>query len=135
MKKLLFLFFFCSLFMETSAQWIDDMYQIQLQQCTSNDLGDLRHSEHRTSPQIPNVYYEKSTSIVYFENPCYDCSLELLIPGTNSIAYTYSITDGDDSVNLSNVLSGEYEIHIHLGEFCFWGNLNCITHSELIIDN
>ncbi len=76
---------------------------------------------HRTPPQIPNIYLDASASTVYFENPCYECTLELVVPGTHTVAYSYNIPDGDDSVQLPTFLSGEYELHIHRGNYCFWG--------------
>lgn len=76
---------------------------------------------HRTPPQIPNVYFDASTSTVYFENPCYECTLELVVPGTDTVAYSYIIPDGDDTVSLPTFLSGMYELHIHRGNYCFWG--------------
>lgn len=76
---------------------------------------------HRTPPQIPNVYFDASTSTVYFENPCYDCTLELVVTGTDAVVFSYTIPDGDDTVVLPTFLSGKFELHIHRGNYCFWG--------------
>lgn len=76
---------------------------------------------HRTPPQIPNIYLDTPASTVYFESPCYECTLELVVPGTDIVAYSYIIPDGDNTVQLPTFLSGEYELHIHRGNFCFWG--------------
>jgi len=79
---------------------------------------------HPKSPVlIPNVYFDSSTSMLYFENPCYECTLELVIPGTDTTVYTYSIPDGDDTVQLPSNLSGTYELHIHRGNYCFFGEI------------
>lgn len=89
--------------------------------CQTIDMSIANQGPHRTPPQIPNVYFEASISTVYFENPCYECTLELVVPGTNTVVYSYNIPDGDDSVQLPTFLSGEYELHIHRGNYCFWG--------------
>lgn len=121
MKKLFLLLSFCSLFTWADAQNVNEVEQIHLQLCYSKSWGDLKHSSHRTPPLIPNVFYDKATTIVYFENPCFECSIELVIPGTDTVAYAYSIPDGDDSIALPNFLSGNYELHVHRGDYCFWG--------------
>lgn len=75
----------------------------------------------RTPTLTPSVFLDKNASIIYFEDPCYECTLELVISGTDSVAYTYSIPDGGNVVTLPEWLSGQYELHIHRGNFCFWG--------------
>ncbi len=90
-------------------------------ECNTVDHSPVLGGIHRTPPRIPAVYFDSSTSMVYFENPCYECTLELVIPGTDTVAYTYSIPDGDDTVQLPTFLSGVYELHLHRGNYCFWG--------------
>ncbi len=89
--------------------------------CKTIDPTIISQGPHRTPPQIPDVYFDASASTVYFENPCYECTLELVVPGTETVAYSYNIPDGDDSVQLPAFLSGDYELHIHRGNYCFWG--------------
>ena len=89
--------------------------------CSIIDHSVIHQGNHRTPPQIPNIYFDASASKVYFENPCYECTLELVVPGTDTVAYSYTIPDGDDTVSLPTFLSGEYELHIHRGNYCFWG--------------
>lgn len=76
---------------------------------------------HRTPPLSPIVYLDYENNTLYFEEPCYECTLEIVVPGTDNVAYTYSIPDGDNVVTLPEWLSGQYELHIHRGNFCFWG--------------
>lgn len=70
---------------------------------------------------IPNAYINKEMHIVYFEAPCYESTIELVVPGTNTVAYSYSIPDGDSMVLLPTWLEGEYELHFHRGNYCFFG--------------
>lgn len=78
---------------------------------------------HRTPPQIPNVYFDSSTSTVYFENPCYECTLELVIPESDAVVYTSSIEDGAETFQIPNGFTGTYELHIHRGNYCFYGEI------------
>ena len=95
--------------------------RVEMNVCARDSWEKGSHSIKKTPPQIPNVYFDASASTVYFENPCYECTLELVVPGTDAIAYSYIIPDGDDTVQLPTFLSGEYELHIHRGNYCFWG--------------
>lgn len=89
--------------------------------CQIIDMSKQLGSPHRTPVQIPNVYIDQENAKIYFEDVCYECTLEIVVPGTDSVAYTYSIPDGDNVVTLPEWLSGQYELHIHRGNFCFWG--------------
>lgn len=89
--------------------------------CQTIDKQEANNRGHRLPPQVPTIYLVSSTSTLYFEEPCYECTLEIVVPGTDNVAYTYSIPDGDNVVTLPEWLSGQYELHIHRGNFCFWG--------------
>lgn len=121
MKRFLTFLSFCAFLLGAKAQIAADAQPIHLQFRTNMSWDDSSHSVHRTPPQIPNIYFDASTSTVYFENPCYECTLELVVPGTDTVAYSYIIPDGDDTVSLPTFLSGMYELHIHRGNYCFWG--------------
>lgn len=89
--------------------------------CQTIEENNITKGTHRTTPLYPTVHFDTESSTLYFENPCYECTLEIVVPGTDSVAYTYSIPDGDNVVTLPEWLSGQYELHIHRGNFCFWG--------------
>ncbi len=89
--------------------------------CQIHDTTKTNIGPHRTPVQIPNVYIDQENAKIYFEDPCYECTLDIVVPGTDNVAYTYSIPDGDNVVTLPEWLSGQYELHIHRGNFCFWG--------------
>ena len=126
MKKVFFVSALLSCFLNTNSiassivPKTDGMIEISLN-CQTINPTNINKGTHRTPPQIPNIYFEASSSTVYFENPCYECTLELVVPGTNTVVYSYNIPDGDDTVQLPTYLSGEYEFHIHRGNYCFWG--------------
>lgn len=89
--------------------------------CEEINHQEINEKGHRTPSRIPVVYQDFSASSLIFEDPCYECTLELVVLGTETVAYTYSIPDGDNVVVLPEWLSGQYELHIHRGNFCFWG--------------
>lgn len=91
--------------------------------CQTIDETVINKGLHRTPPQISKVYYDSSSSTVYFDSPCYECTLELVVPGTDTAAFSYIIPDGDDVVQLPSNLSGEYELHIHRGNYCFYATI------------
>lgn len=129
MKKVFFVsaMLCCFIDMASIASPIDpetegESIQVVLE-CNTIDHSPVLGGPHRTPPQIPNIYLEASSSTVYFENPCYECTLELVVPGTNTVVYSYNIPDGDDTVQLPSYLSGVYELHIHRGNYCFWGTI------------
>lgn len=95
--------------------------QVELEVCPGGPWEDASHSIKKTRPLLPKIYLEASSSTMYFENPCYECTLELVVPGTDTVVYSYIIPDGDDTVQLPSYLSGVYELHIHRGNYCFWG--------------
>lgn len=95
--------------------------QIEMNVCPGGPWEDASHSIKKTPPKIPNIYLDTPASTVYFESPCYECTLELVVPGTDAVVYSDIIPDGDDTVQLPTFLSGEYELHIHRGNYCFWG--------------
>lgn len=94
--------------------------------CQKINYSKLNHGFHRTPPQTPNVYFDTSASTVYFKNPCYESTLELVLPGTDTVVYSYIIPDGDDTAQFPTFLSGEYELHIHRGNYCFWGVIELV---------
>ena len=85
------------------------------------DPSPMSPDTHRVPPSLPRISLDYTTNTIFFENPCYECTLEIVVPGTDSVAYTCSIPDGDNVVTLPEWLSGQYELHIHRGNFCFWG--------------
>lgn len=78
---------------------------------------------HRTPVQVPNVYLLQETGTLFFENTCYECTLELVIPETDTAVYTSSIEDGAETFQIPNGFTGTYELHIHHGNYCFYGEI------------
>lgn len=75
----------------------------------------------RVPVRIPTVYINAESCTIYFDGSIYNSTLELVVPGTDTIAYSYSIPDGETTVSLPAWLEGEYELHIHRGNYCFMG--------------
>lgn len=78
---------------------------------------------HRTPAQIPNVYFNQETSTLLFDALCYECTLELVIPGTDTPVYLEEIPDGVDTLQLPDSLIGTYELRIVRGNYMFVGEI------------
>ena len=57
---------------------------------------------------------------LYFNTPCDGCTLNI-VDGNGVVAYTTVIPTGTTSLVLPTTLSGEYELQIISGNYCFWG--------------
>lgn len=120
-NTILVLVLLCSSIAEAeSTKCYDSMITINVV-CQRIETNKIIKEHPRTPVRIPNIYLNQSTGTLYFEDPCYETTLELVIPGTENVAYTYEIPDGNDTVLLPSTLSGEYELHIHRGNYCFFG--------------
>lgn len=125
MKKIFLSIFCCMMSFMTFAYYPTDscqVFPIDLS-CQQINQPMILHGTHRTPVVIPIVFLNPEMGILYFETPCYECTLELVIPGTETAVYTYTIPDGDDSVTLPDGLSGMYELHIHRGNYCFYATI------------
>lgn len=89
--------------------------------CQTVDTSVINDEHHRTPVHIPNVYLNQETGTLLFENPCYECTLELIVPGTDTTVYSAVIPDGADTFQLPDGFIGTYELHIHRGNYCFFG--------------
>lgn len=68
--------------------------------------------------QVPEVSLDVHT--LYFITPC-DGSVLNLVDENGIVAYTLVIPAGTTSLVLPAILSGEYELQIIRGNYCFWG--------------
>ena len=67
---------------------------------------------------IPDVFLDGYS--LSFNTPCDGCTLRLLDENDN-VVYSTVIPTGTTSLVLPSYLSGEYEIQIIHGNYCFWG--------------
>ena len=80
----------------------------------SNDTG-----RHRTPVLSPSVSIEDYT--LYFDTPCDGC--ELRIVDEDGVVYSTTIPASCSSLNLPSTLSGDYELQIIQGNFCFYAEI------------
>ncbi|MCQ2607050.1 MAG: hypothetical protein MJ204_11005 [Bacteroidales bacterium] len=92
-------------------------------ECQKIDNSTDNKEHPRTPVQIPNVYLDNSASSLIFENPCYECTLELVIPGTDIPVYSAVIPDGADTFQLPEGFTGTYELRIIRGNYMFVGEI------------
>ncbi len=67
---------------------------------------------------IPSIYIDGYT--LQFETPCDGCTLQL-VNEDGDVEYTIVIPEDTTSITLPSYLSGEYELQIIRGQFCFYG--------------
>ena len=71
-----------------------------------------------TSPLVPSVSLDDHT--LYFFTPCDGYTLNL-VDENDVVVYTIVIPTGTTSWVLPSTLSGEYELQLISGNYCFWG--------------
>ncbi len=66
----------------------------------------------------PSVSLDDHT--LYFNTPCDGCTLKV-VDSNDVVVYTTVISTGATFLALPSTLSGEYELQIIRGNYCFWG--------------
>ena len=87
-------------------------------------IEDPEHNQdnkNRTPVLIPEVSIEDCT--LYFTTPCDGCTLRL-VDEDGQVVYTTVIPDNADELDLPSYLSGDYELQIIRGNFCFYGDIS-----------
>ena len=93
---------------------------IDLQVYIYNPTGNLG-GPHKGPVQIPEVSLDDHT--LYFFTPCDGYTLNL-VDENDGVVYTIVIPTGTTSCVLPATLSGEYELQLISGNYCFWGMIN-----------
>lgn len=122
------IFFSMSIFAQTEMPDSTDTYENSSNEevdisCQIHDTS-TNTGTHRTPPRIPIIYLNRREFSIVFDNTCYDCDMYLVDVTSNAVIYTYTIPSGFNTVFLPPYLSGEYELHIHRGNYCFSGWLD-----------
>ncbi len=110
MKKV-FVFLFCLFSLSTSADGVE-------LNVTWDDPTNLGNPVPKTPVQIPEVSLDDHT--LYFFTPCDGYTLNL-VDENDVVVYTIVIPAGTTSWILPATLSGEYELQLISGNYCFWG--------------
>ena len=72
----------------------------------------------RSPIRIPSVSIDGHT--LYFNTPCDGCRLQLFNED-GKLQYVITIPENSESIELPSYLTGEYEIQIIRGRYCFYG--------------
>ena len=118
MKK--FFLFILLAFMAPSVQVSADNgteESIDLQVYIYNPTGNLE-GPHKGPVQIPEVSLDDHT--LYFFTPCDGYTLNI-VDENDVVVYAIVIPAGTTSLVLPATLSGEYELQLISGNYCFWG--------------
>ena len=76
--------------------------------------------QHKAPVQVPSVSLDDHT--LYFFTPCDGCTLNL-VDENDVVVYTLVIPAGTTSLVLPATLSGNFELQIIRGNYCFWGEI------------
>lgn len=90
---------------------------IDLEVSIYNPTGNLG-GVHKGPVQVPEVSLDDHT--LYFYTSCNGYTLNL-VDENDVVAYTIVIPTGTTSWVLPATLSGEYELQLISGNYCFWG--------------
>ncbi|MBQ9637726.1 MAG: hypothetical protein IJV36_07550 [Prevotella sp.] len=81
----------------------------------------IPHGSIPKSPvRVPSVSLDDYT--LYFFTPCDGCVLNL-VDENGVVVYSLVIPEDTASLELPAELSGEYELQILRGNYCFWGRI------------
>lgn len=89
--------------------------------CSKIEKGNNNEGIHRSPVVAPIVYYNYETKALLFNNACYNYIIQLVQPSTESIIYSIELYNGENVIQLPTNLSGQYELRIIRGNYCFWG--------------
>lgn len=74
--------------------------------------------QHKGPVKVPEISLDDHT--LYFYTPCDGFTLNL-VDENDVVVYTVVIPTGTTSWVLPATLSGEYELQLITGNYCFWG--------------
>ncbi len=125
MKKKIFMIvaIACMAFSAPTSAFADgEPEQVDLQVSfdqTNTQKGGIHKAPPRPSAvQIPIVFLDGFT--LYFDEPCDGCTLQL-VDEDEEIVYSVALPNGTTEWELPELASGEYELQIIRGRYCFWG--------------
>lgn len=127
MKKTLITFFLLVGLLNATAQGPPctpptDFVLIEFSVKIVNDTQ-IANGFHRTPLSIPNIYLNQDTGTLLFDTPCYECTLELVIPDTDTTVYSIVIPDGADTFQLPEGFIGTFELRIIRDNYMFVGEI------------
>ena len=116
-RKLFFIIAIISMAFTTPIYADGDSIPLQVTDInpTNDDDG-----PHKGPIQVPEVSLDDHT--LYFFTPCDGCVLNI-VDGSGAWVYTLVIPAGTTSLELPATLTGDYELQIIRGNYCFWGEI------------
>jgi hypothetical protein len=109
----------CMAFTATSFAQTGNTEPIPLQ-VSDIDPTSQHGDTHKSPILIPSISLDDHT--LYFFTPCDGCVLNI-VDGSGALVYTLVIPAGTTSLELPATLTGDYELQIIRGNYCFWGEI------------
>ena len=92
--------------------------QVSIEDPTTPIGGPRKAPPCPSAVQIPTVFLDGFT--LYFDEPCNGCTLQL-VDEDEEIVYSVVLPNGTTEWELPEFASGEYELQIIRGKYCFYG--------------
>ncbi len=114
---------FLSVFLLTSISNLcgQSPYNLLDLQVRKTDESETHKPVGRSPIAIPILYIDENRLL--FDTSCDGCTLQL-VNEDGDVVYSIVIPDGTETLTLPSDLSGEYELRIIRGQFCFWGYID-----------
>ena len=119
-KLILLLSFFMGIAPLANVDVLAQPVEVELQVCFEDPKVN-QPSEPRSPILIPSVGLDGYTLLFY--TPCDGCTLRV-VSCDEVVEYTTVIPAGATSLTLPSYLSGNYELQIIRGNFCFYGDIS-----------
>ncbi len=118
-KRNFILLLLLAMFLLPSVRMMADPIEVPL------EVGYIDPSYDQDNPQktpvlVPEIYIEGYT--LYFVTPCDGCQLRI-VDEFDNVVYSTVIPTGATSLVLPSSLSGNYELQIVSGIYCFYGDI------------
>ena len=120
MNKKLSVLFFALAALVSNANAQSDWSPLDLQ-VRREDPSEVGKPHGRSPIAIPSIYI--NGNVLQFDTPCDGCTLQL-VNEDGEVEYSVVIPEGTETLALPSDLSGEYELRIIRGQFCFWGYID-----------
>ena len=92
--------------------------QVSILDPTTPHGGPRKAPPRPSAVQIPTVFLDGY--MLYFDEPCDGCTLQL-VDEDAEIVFAVVLPNGTTEWELPELASGEYQLQIIRGKYCFWG--------------
>lgn len=100
----------------------ENIYQIYFR-CKKINETSTNQGPHRTPPSYPQLYYREETSTLVFGDTLTGATIIIIETTSGNTVFSTTINSNMTEIEIPVSSNNKYEIHVHLGDFCFFGEL------------